>query len=486
MKLLVLLCVICVIGSFVSAKAQGATYKVITLLSPPWVMERDGRSTEGFMIDLLKRVSRISDFNYTLAYVKDGNYGSEVGGNWNGAIGELIAGDAQIAALPMITTEKRQTVVDFSSPIINSGHRILIKKPVTHNDPLKVLFEPYSLPVWILVMVISWIMGAVLIVINKFSPSEWGQLPEDEDPTHSRNSFTANNAFFFVHSTLTWQGYKEVPKSPAGRIVVCMWFSFIFFMIIAYTANLAALLLARGPNQPLVPFKTFHEMAAQTLTPYGTRQNVHLINKLSVSNDPVYRKILAYMNLIDNNFQDIGGAMKKIRDSPKGYAAIVESTEADYIASKNCDLMVVGETIAISQIGFACSKATTGLCNELSEAIREIREAGDMYLLYKKWFKKGQCTETDLDDYVSREETAKITARPLSLADLSLAFIVLLFGLIVGAILLVVEILVHRYKKKKGSRNMEPVRMTAANGRGQSETDVNDESDKAPIAAAEP
>lgn len=486
MKMWLLSCLIVVIGGSISAKAQTATYRVITLQDKPWVMESDsGGSHRGFMIDLLQKVSKISDFNYTLTYVKDGKYGRETGGNWDGAIGELVAGDADIAALPMIFTEKRQSAVDFSNAMLNIGHRILIKKPVVHSDPLKLLFEPYSLPVWILVVVISWVMGFVFVIINKFSPSEWGQVPADQDPTFSRDSFAPNNAFFFVHSTLTWQGYKEVPRSPAGRIITCMWFSFVFLMIIAYTANLTAMLLANRTGKTVVPFKTFHEMALQTITPYGAMQNVHLLNNLRDSNDPVFHRMLAFMDLGDNNFKHTSEAVKRIRES-KGYAAIVESTTADYIASTNCDLMVVGETISPSQAGFACNKARAGLCNELSEAIRQLREDGTMYMLYNKWFTGGKCGRTNLDDYISRQETAKISAQPLSIGDLSLAFVVLLFGLLVGAILLVVEILVHRYRKKKAGATPEPVRMTDANGRGQSETTDNGESDKAPIAAAEP
>lgn len=242
-------------------------------------------------------------------------------------------------------------------------------------------------------------------------------------------------------------GYKEMPRSPAGRIIVCMWFSFIFFMISAYIANLTAMLLARGSNQPVVPFKSFHEMAAQTLTPYGTIQNVRLINELRKSNDSVHQKILAYMNIRENNVRNINEAINKIRNSKNGYAAIVESTEAMYAASMNCDLMVVGETINPTQMAFACNQDIRGLCNELSEAIRELREAGTLYQMYNKWFRGGRCPEPNIDDYISRAETSKISARPLTIADLSLAFITLLLGLVLGAIFLLVEILVHRYKK---------------------------------------
>jgi hypothetical protein len=47
---------------------------------------------EGFCIDLIKEISDILGFNYTLRPVKDGNYGSvnKETGEWNGMIKELL------------------------------------------------------------------------------------------------------------------------------------------------------------------------------------------------------------------------------------------------------------------------------------------------------------------------------------------------------------------------------------------------------------
>lgn len=49
---------------------------------------------EGFSIDLIKAISEIVNFNYTIKIVEDNRYGSKnVNGEWNGMIGELIDGD---------------------------------------------------------------------------------------------------------------------------------------------------------------------------------------------------------------------------------------------------------------------------------------------------------------------------------------------------------------------------------------------------------
>jgi len=47
---------------------------------------------EGFCIDLLKRLSDMMGFTYTLYEVEDGNFGTKVGGTWNGIVGDIIQG----------------------------------------------------------------------------------------------------------------------------------------------------------------------------------------------------------------------------------------------------------------------------------------------------------------------------------------------------------------------------------------------------------
>lgn len=64
----------------------------------------------------------------------------------------------------------------------------------------------YSGDVWVMLMVVCMIVGILLAIINRYSPSEWSKIPEPEDKTNSRDSFTVNNALFFVHTTVCWQG----------------------------------------------------------------------------------------------------------------------------------------------------------------------------------------------------------------------------------------------------------------------------------------
>jgi hypothetical protein len=45
---------------------------------------------KGYCVDLLERIAKICDFNYTIRLVEDGLHGTQVNGKWNGIVKELI------------------------------------------------------------------------------------------------------------------------------------------------------------------------------------------------------------------------------------------------------------------------------------------------------------------------------------------------------------------------------------------------------------
>lgn len=48
---------------------------------------------EGYCIDVIKVISKILNFNYTIKLVKDGRYGSkDANGDWGGMVRELMDG----------------------------------------------------------------------------------------------------------------------------------------------------------------------------------------------------------------------------------------------------------------------------------------------------------------------------------------------------------------------------------------------------------
>jgi len=114
--------------------SHGTKLRVATVLSEPFVMESEQAGLKGFCVDLMEEMSKIMTDQYEFQFSSDGRYGywenatRENGTGWNGMIGDLLAGRADIALADLTMTSVRRQAVDFSVPFMNTGASILYSK----------------------------------------------------------------------------------------------------------------------------------------------------------------------------------------------------------------------------------------------------------------------------------------------------------------------------------------------------------------------
>uniref|UniRef100_A0A915DKL5 Ionotropic glutamate receptor L-glutamate and glycine-binding domain-containing protein n=1 Tax=Ditylenchus dipsaci TaxID=166011 RepID=A0A915DKL5_9BILA len=71
---------------------------------------------EGFCIDLLEELSNDLGFTYSIHVVRDNKYGGDTGnGSWDGMIGEIMRGEADMVVAPLTANFRRAEVVDFTN-----------------------------------------------------------------------------------------------------------------------------------------------------------------------------------------------------------------------------------------------------------------------------------------------------------------------------------------------------------------------------------
>ncbi|XP_055340757.1 glutamate receptor ionotropic, NMDA 3A-like [Paramacrobiotus metropolitanus] len=86
----------------------------------------------GFIPDYVKAVAAQAGLTYNLAVQADGVYGMpQADGSWNGLIGALASKKADIVAADLVITPQRLTVVEFPTPYIAVGLRILLPASAT-------------------------------------------------------------------------------------------------------------------------------------------------------------------------------------------------------------------------------------------------------------------------------------------------------------------------------------------------------------------
>jgi len=116
--------------ALVQATLEGSEVKVTTVTNRPFIMPNNltgdrALRFEGFLVDMMKELSKMLGFTFNIHDNPDKRYGQNIGGTWNGMIGEVISGEADIALADMTITSTREEAIDFTHPFLYVGLGVL-------------------------------------------------------------------------------------------------------------------------------------------------------------------------------------------------------------------------------------------------------------------------------------------------------------------------------------------------------------------------
>uniref|UniRef100_A0A8P0TMW3 Glutamate receptor n=2 Tax=Canis lupus familiaris TaxID=9615 RepID=A0A8P0TMW3_CANLF len=263
-----------------TAAIENRTVVVTTIMESPYVMYKKNHEMfegndkyEGYCVDLASEIAKHIGIKYKIAIVPDGKYGARDADTkiWNGMVGELVYGKAEIAIAPLTITLVREEVIDFSKPFMSLGISIMIKKPQKSKPGVFSFLDPLAYEIWMCIVFAYIGVSVVLFLVSRFSPYEWHtEEPEDgkEGPSDQPpNEFGIFNSLWFSLGAFMQQGCDISPRSLSGRIVGGVWWFFTLIIISSYTANLAAFLTV---ERMVSPIESAEDLAKQTEIAYGT------------------------------------------------------------------------------------------------------------------------------------------------------------------------------------------------------------------------
>ncbi|KAL3879138.1 hypothetical protein ACJMK2_031449 [Sinanodonta woodiana] len=435
--------------------AVNRTQIITTIMAEPFVQERrtadkngaplvDGRYLEGYCIDLAKKVQEqcSTPFEYTFKLVSDNGYGNwdKDTGTWNGMIGEMINGVADMAVAPLTITKDRQRVVDFTKPFMMLGISIMIKKPDKQKPGVFSFMYPLSNRVWLCVMIAFVTVSLILFLVGRWSPYEWTK--DGSKGGSPTNTFTLFNTFWFSLGALMQQGSDIFPRSYSGRIVGSAWWFFTLILISSYTANLAAFLTI---ERLLPPIKSADDLLKHPEIEYGTLKTGSSRTFFETSLVPTYAKMWQFMNAnFDKVMKDeVQQGVEQVQTSKGKYAFLLESTWNIYWNQrKPCKTMKVGDNLDSKGYGIATAQGHF-LRTPLNIAVLNLREIGELHKLEQKWwYAKGECGMDSKDASTSA----------LTLSHVSGIFHILVGGLVLAMCIALIEFFIHRHiriRKKK-------------------------------------
>ncbi|XP_035797495.1 glutamate receptor 1-like isoform X3 [Amphiprion ocellaris] len=466
---------------------QNRTYVVTTILEAPYMMLKTNHEKlegndkyEGYCAELASEIAKHVGFSYRLQLVGDGKYGARDSETkmWNGMVGELVYGSADVAVAPLTITLVREQVIDFTKPFMSLGISIMIKKPTKSKPGVFSFLDPLAYEIWMCIVFAYIGVSVVLFLVSRFSPYEWqGDDSDDEDetlpssssrrppPTSSSeltqspgnqnqqkekeapehtNDFGIFNSLWFSLGAFMQQGCDISPRSLSGRIVGGVWWFFTLIIISSYTANLAAFLTV---ERMVSPIESAEDLAKQTEIAYGTLDGGSTKEFFKRSKIAVFEKMWSYMRSADPTVfvKNTNEGVVRVRKSKGKYAYLLESSMNEYIEQrKPCDTMKVGGNLDSKGYGVATPKGSP-LRIPVNLAVLKLNEQAVLDKLKNKWwYDKGECGHKD--------SGRKDKTSALSLSNVAGVFYILIGGLGLAMMVALVEFC---YKSRIESRRMK-------------------------------
>ncbi|XP_051513801.1 glutamate receptor 1-like isoform X2 [Myxocyprinus asiaticus] len=465
-------------GSNETYGLQNRTYIVTTILESPYVMLKKNHEQltgndkyEGYCVELAAEIAKHVGYNYSLKIVADGKYGARDPDTkmWNGMVGELVYGKADVAVAPLTITLVREEVIDFSKPFMSLGISIMIKKPTKSKPGVFSFLDPLAYEIWMCIVFAYIGVSVVLFLVSRFSPYEWhaddyeegaeqnpnqpsslsaqlgqGQQNQNQQSQEQTNEFGIFNSLWFSLGAFMQQGCDISPRSLSGRIVGGVWWFFTLIIISSYTANLAAFLTV---ERMVSPIESAEDLAKQTEIAYGTLDAGSTKEFFRRSKIAVFEKMWSYMKSADPSVfvKTTDEGVIRVRKSKGKYAYLLESTMNEYIEQrKPCDTMKVGGNLDSKGYGIATPKGSP-LRIPVNLAVLKLNEQAVLDKLKNKWwYDKGECG--------SKDSGRKDKTSALSLSNVAGVFYILIGGLGLAMLVALVEFC---YKSRTESRRMK-------------------------------
>ncbi|XP_065225873.1 glutamate receptor ionotropic, kainate 2-like [Planococcus citri] len=431
-----------------SYSLKNKTFRLVLALNSPYAMRKKSYQTltgndqyEGFCIDLIAEISKMNDnFTVDLKIDPEGKSGTNKNGTWNGMIGFIQRGQADLACADITINREREEAVDITSPFMDLGIAILYKKPQNQSPGFFSFLSPFNTEVWILVVTAYVTVSVLFFIMGRISPYEWrNPFPCIDDPDELENQFTLSNSFWFTIGALMQQGSEIAPVSVSTRMAAGVWWFFTLIMVACYTANLAAFLTIETPSEDFTNVKELYENPE---VEYGLMKNGATETFFMTSSNDLYQKMYQHMKdnadrVITKNAEE---GVLRAEDVNRKYAFLMESSQIEYEMERHCTLTQVGKPIDSKGYGIAMKKDSWYL-GLFSQSILKMQEEGTLNDLKRKWWKEKYATACAKDE--------PDEAETLGLPNLGGVFIVLGTGVLLAMVIAVFEQLFYVWSVSK-------------------------------------
>ncbi|KMZ61960.1 Glutamate receptor [Zostera marina] len=328
----------------------------------------DSDTMIGFCVDVF--VASVSLLPYAVPYhfvpFGDGRRNP----NYNKLVSMVALGefDAAIGDITIVTN--RTKIVDFTQPFMESGLVILaaVKK---HDTNTWAFLLPFTPSMWLATAGSLLVIGIVVWILEH-------RLNDDFRGPFRKQVATI---FWFSLSTLFFT-QREKMVGPLGRLVVLLWLFIVLIIQSSYTASLTSILTVTQLSSEIKDVESLIRSGDPIGFQVGSFAENYMVDQLGISRSRLRTLDTPhdYANALDLGARNGGVA-----------AIIDERSYVDDFLSTNCNFQIIGSELTKSGWGFAFPRDSP-LAIDMSTAILELSENGELQRIHNKWLTVSHCT----------------------------------------------------------------------------------------------
>ena len=245
--------------------SSSSELRVVAFDDPPYISVQrgvDGSLTfDGYLYHLWKILAQELDLRYRLVPSREGGYGiTHENGTWNGLVGELVNGRADVALTWLNIRPDRAAVVDLIDAVpvererytfyVRQGARVV---PDITPALLGSIFRPLQLHVWLLLLASLVVLSAALCFCSQYDRAK--QKRTGKELTVEEVGW--GSCLFSVFMSMVGQGWTSTPRSSSARIITSITWMLGMLININYTANLISFLAVTKVDRPISSLQEF-------------------------------------------------------------------------------------------------------------------------------------------------------------------------------------------------------------------------------------
>ncbi|XP_023725833.2 probable glutamate receptor [Cryptotermes secundus] len=264
---------------------QGIVMKVASMTDPPMSVVRKTDNTlilGGFFGEVWHSLEQRMNFTSDCYIPEDRAWGSLTqDGSWNGMMGMILRGEAEISVAEFAMTVLRTRVVDFTVPLFDTRNCVLIRQNGDKDVIWHGFLEPFSPQLWMLVILTKLVIVLCLKTFNHIKLRFFGRMSSESPDSHCA---------VYVMGVFYMQGVNRQTRFYSQRVLYLVAQLTALTVYTAYAAFLISFLTVQKFS---LPFNSLRELIDIGSYRLGVLANSAHIDDFKNATDALMKEVYA-------------------------------------------------------------------------------------------------------------------------------------------------------------------------------------------------